>query len=149
MKKNLVILCLLVLSFVTFASVNVIEKVLRSFKETFPTAEQVKWQEFSDNYIVNFVELGVRNRINYDKDGNVLSATRYYGQENLPVNLMIKLRKKYGTAKVFGVTEVETEASVDYYIKLEDDVNWTTVKSDAVGNMEVVEKYKKAPGSNQ
>jgi hypothetical protein len=144
MKKNVVFLCLLVLSLATYANANVNEKVLRSFNETFPAAEQVKWQEFSDNYIVNFVEMGVRNRINYDKDGNVISATRYYGQENLPVNLLIKIRKKYPTSKVFGVTEVESDASVDYYIKLEDDANWTTVKSDGVGNMEVVEKYKKA-----
>jgi hypothetical protein len=147
MKKNFVILCLLLLGGVTIANANVNEKVLRSFKETFPTAEQVKWQEFSDNYIVNFVEMGVRNRINYDKDGNVISATRYYSQENLPVNLLIKLKKKYAAYKIFGVTEVETEASVDYYIKLEDDTNWVTVKSDATGNMEIVEKYKKAPGS--
>jgi len=145
MKKKLLFLALVVVSLAGYANVNVNEKVLRSFNETFPSAEQVKWQEFSDNYIVNFVELGVRNRINYDKDGNVISATRYYGQENLPVNLLVKTRKKFPSAKIFGVTEVETEASVDYYIKLEDSMNWITVKSDAIGNMEVVEKYKKAP----
>ncbi|HTQ26647.1 MAG TPA: hypothetical protein VMI35_00895, partial [Puia sp.] len=137
MKKKLLFLALVVVSLAGYANVNVNEKVLRSFNETFPSAEQVKWQEFSDNYIVNFVELGVRNRINYDKDGNVISATRYYGQENLPVNLLVKTRKKFPSAKIFGVTEVETEASVDYYIKLEDSMNWITVKSDAIGNMEV------------
>jgi hypothetical protein len=147
MKKNAIFLCSLMICIASFASASVNEKVLKSFKETFPTAEEVKWQEFSDNYIVNFVEGGVRNRINYDKDGNLLSATRYYGQENLPVNILCKIKKKYPDAKVFGVTELETEASVEYYIKLEDETNWITVKSDMVGNTAVVEKYKKAPST--
>ena len=38
-----------------------------------------------------------------------------------------------------------TDAVVEYYIKLEDAENWITVKSNVDGNMQVVEKYKKAP----
>ena len=101
-------------------------------------------QEYSDNYVVNFMELGIRERITYDKDGNFISAMRYYLEENLPPNILFKVKKKYPGQKVFGVTEVETDTSVDYYIKLEDSSNWTTVKSDVSGVMEVVEKYKKA-----
>src|SRR4249919_3640477 len=71
------------------------EKVLKSFKETFPKAEQVNWQEFTDNYVVNFTSVGIRERITYDKDGNFISATRYYLQENLPANIICKLKKKY------------------------------------------------------
>jgi hypothetical protein len=144
MKKHTVLACLLTLCLGTIASASVNEKVLKTFKETFPAAEQVKWQEFTDNYIVNFVEQGIRDRITYDKDGNVISATRYYGQENLPVNILCKLKKKYPNAKVFGVTEVENDAGIEYYIKLEGNADWTTVKSDIVGNTEVVERYKKA-----
>ena len=144
MKKHTVLLCLLTLCMGTFASATVNEKVLKTFKETFPAAEEVKWQEFTDNYIVNFVEQGIRDRITYDKDGNVINATRYYGQENLPVNILCKLKKKYPNAKVFGVTEVENEAGIEYYIKLEGTTDWTTVKSDIVGNTEIVEHYKKA-----
>ncbi len=42
------------------------------------------------------------------------------------------------------VTEMTSETNSEYYIKLEDDTSWTTVKSDISGSMEVVEKYKKA-----
>ena len=145
MKKSLIIsISMMVFSLAMYANVEVNEKVLKSFKETFPKAEQVNWQEYSDNYVVNFMELGIRERITYDKDGNFISATRYYLEENLPTNILFKVKKKYPGQKVFGVTEVETDTSVDYYIKLEDSSNWTTVKSDVSGVMEVVEKYKKA-----
>jgi hypothetical protein len=123
---------------------NVNEKVLKSFHETFPNASQVNWQEFSDNYIVNFVEGDVRTRINYDKEGNFINATRYYQEQNLPVNILCKLKKRFPDLSVFGVTEMENESTSEYYIKMQDDKSWTTVKSDAAGNLEVVEKYKKA-----
>ncbi len=145
MKKNVILsVCLLAAGFGALASPVVDEKVLKSFTETFPKAEQVKWEEFSDNYVVNFVVMGTRERISYDRDGNFISATRYYTEENLPLNILCKIRKKYANQKVFGVTEVETEASLEYYIKMEDGTNWTTVKSDSGGNLQVVEKYKKA-----
>ncbi|HEV3250154.1 MAG TPA: hypothetical protein VGZ71_04340, partial [Puia sp.] len=72
MKKNLILsICFLALCTLSFAySRTVNEKVLKSFREAFPHAEQVSWQEFSDNYIVNFIEGDIRTRINYDKDGN-------------------------------------------------------------------------------
>jgi hypothetical protein len=145
MKKSLIIsISMMAFSLALYANVEVNEKVLKSFKETFPKAEQVNWQEYSDNYVVNFMELGIRERITYDKDGNFVSATRYYLEENLPTNILFKVKKKFPGQKVFGVTELETDTSVDYYIKLVDDSNWTTVKSDVSGVMEVVEKYKKA-----
>jgi hypothetical protein len=119
------------------------QKVIQSFNQTFPFAENVKWQEFTDRYSVHFKTGSVMTIANYDKDGNFLGATRYYGTENLPLNILCKIKKKYADKKIFGVTEISTEEIVDYYIKLEDDANWVTVKSDASGSFEIVEKYKK------
>ena len=145
MKKYFILsVCILILGFVSRANFTVDEKVLKTFKETFPKAEQVKWEEFTDNYVVNFFEAGIRERVSYDRDGNFLNATRYFGEEHLPVNILCKIRKKYPEQKVFGVTEVETPDDIQYYIKLEDATNWTTVKSDTGGNFELVEKYKRA-----
>jgi hypothetical protein len=146
MKKNIIFsVCLLALCTMGFAgSPSVNEKVLKSFNETFPHAQQVSWQEFSDNYIVNFKEGEVRSRVTYDLDGNFVSATRYYFEQNLPINILCKLKNKYSGRKIYGVTEIETETSVEYYIKLEDDNFWTTIKSDSGSNFEMVEKLRKA-----
>ena len=125
-------------------NITVSDKLLQTFKQTFPDAEQVKWLEQEDKYTVNFKEKGIITKIEYDKEGNFMSSLRYYTEKNLPVNILCRLQKKYADKKVFGVTEMATETAVEYYIKLEDDNNWITVKSTVDGNMQVVEKYKKA-----
>jgi len=147
LKRNLLLLlCLLSFSAGIFANrgVTINEKLLQTFKQTFPDAEQVKWLETSDKYTVNFKDNGITTKVDYDKDGNFVSSVRYYYEKNLPVNIICKLQKKYSDKKVFGVTEMTTESNVEYYIKLEDAKSWMTVKSNVDGNMEVVEKYKKA-----
>jgi hypothetical protein len=146
-KHFLVLFCLLSVSAGVFAHdgiSNISEKLLQTFKQTFPDAEQVKWLEQSDKFTVNFRENGILTKVDYDKDGNFLSSVRYYYEKNLPVNIICKLQKRFANKKVFGVTEMTTETSVEYYIKMEDETTWITVKSNIDGNMEVVEKYKKA-----
>ena len=146
-KALFTFVCFLTLSAGAFATdgFSISEKMLQSFKQTFPDAEQVKWLEGADRYTVNFKENGILTKIDYDKDGNFISSLRYYMERNLPINILCRLQKKYADKKVFGVTEVTSDATVEYYIKLEDADNWITVKSNADGNMQVVEKYKKAP----
>jgi hypothetical protein len=119
------------------------EKLVLSFNKTFPQAENVVWQEFSDRYMVHFEEENIRAIVNYDKDGNFLNSTRYYKAENLPLHILYKIIKKYPGKKIFGVTEITNEDSIDYFIKMEDDTNWITVKSDVTGSFQLVEKYKK------
>jgi hypothetical protein len=120
------------------------DKLLQAFNRTFPDAQQVKWAETEDRYMVNFKQGDILTKVEYDKEGNFVSSLRYYSEKNLPVNILCRLQKKYADKKVFGVTEVTTEASVEYYVKLEDAENWITVKSNVDGIMQVVEKYKKA-----
>ncbi len=138
--------CFLTLTAGAFASdgISISEKLLSTFKQTFPDAEHVKWLEASDRYTVNFSENGILTKIDYDKDGNFISSIRYYTEKNLPINILCRLQKKYADKKVFGVTEITTDAAVEYYVKMEDASNWITVRSNVDGNMQVVEKYKKA-----
>jgi len=145
-KNFFALICLLTVSAGVFAfdGITINEKLLKSFKQTFPNAQEVKWIEQQDKYTVNFKEKGILNKIDYDKDGNFLSSIRYYSEKNLPVNILVKLQKKFAGKKIFGVTEMNQDSSVTYYIKLEDEKNWITVKSDSDANLEITEKYSKA-----
>ena len=148
MKKSLAMLIgifMLAFCMQTFAAdgPEVNEKVIRSFKLTFPDAEKVSWQEFAERYVVHFEEGDIQTVMDFDKEGNYLVSKRYYKEDKLPVNILCKLRKKYADKKISIVTEVSTENNTDYYIKLEDATTWMTVKSDGGGSMEVVDKYKK------
>jgi hypothetical protein len=139
-------LCMLVLSAGAFAAkeYSISDKMLQTFKQTFPDAQQVVWSEQGDKYTVNFRQGDILSKVEYDKDGNFLNSLRYYSEKNLPVTILCRLQKRFSDKKVFGVTEMATDSSVEYYIKLEGETDWITVRSNIDGNMQVVEKYKKA-----
>jgi hypothetical protein len=146
MKKLIILFYSLILGAGSFAlnSKNFNEKLFRSFKETFPKAEQVIWTELPETYIVNFVENGIRSRIVYDKNGDFISSTRTYFARDLPYYVLICINKKYPEKRIFGVTEIASSGTIEYYIKMEDSKIWATIKVDGSGNLELVEKYKKA-----
>jgi len=147
MKKLLVLMYSLMVGFGSMAVpiTNVNEKIVRAFKETYPKAEKVDWKEYPESYIVYFVEDGVRSNIIYAKDGSFISSTRYYKEETLPFYLLVTVKKKFVDKRIFGVTEISTPNRIEYYIKMEDEKRWMTIKVDPDGNLELVEKFNKAP----
>lgn len=145
MKKLLVVAIAAVFSVSLYAApTNVNEKVLKIFKETFASAEDVKWSESETSYSVSFFLSGIQSRIVYDKDGNIVSSLRYYSPQYLPMNVYRSLLKKYGNKKLFGVTEVAAEDNIVYYVKIYDAKYWYTVRADNSGNQQVTEKLKRA-----
>ena len=142
MKKLFVILARALLTVTAYAD-DPNEKVLQSFNETFAGAEEVKWEEFSTYYTVSFVNAGIRSKVNYDKEGTMLGSIRYYYPQMLPLNIYNNLKKENARKTLFGVTEVTFGNDVTYYVKVEDEKHWITLKVDVSGNSQVTEKYKK------
>lgn len=151
MKKFLVVFYSLLIAISVFAadSVQVDKKVLRAFKTDFPNAQEIAWRELKGTYIVLFTDKGLRTKASYWKDGTLVNYTRSYTEQQLPYAIQLKLKEEYQGQKVFGVTEIgitssaRDQVTVEYFIKLEDDKNWTTVKADDSGNLSVVEKFSK------
>ncbi|WP_205508367.1 hypothetical protein [Longitalea arenae] len=119
------------------------EKVLKAFNETFTGVQEVRWEEFPKYYAVSFVSGGIRAKVNYDKDGNMISSIRYYNPQLLPLYILNKINKENPRKKMFGVTEVTHGGLIAYYIKLEDKTHWYTLKVDVDGNSQLTEKYRK------
>ena len=142
-RVSISVVCLFLLAATSFAYLPN-EKVLKSFESTFSSPQEVKWYEHPDYYEVSFVQSDIRANVKYDLEGNFMSSTRYYKEQQLPTNILCKLKKRYADKNIFGVTELTSTDEVNYYIKLEDSKNWITVKVNGNGQMEVFEKYKKA-----
>jgi hypothetical protein len=124
------------------ATVN--ENLIKAFKETFPKASTVEWQENKDSYFVHFKENSITTEIEYDHNGNFIESERYYTDiDMLPLHLACDLHKKFGSKTVFGITETNNDVDNFYYVKLQDDKEWITVKGNAQGILEVVERYNK------
>ncbi|MDQ3846698.1 MAG: hypothetical protein M3342_22200 [Bacteroidota bacterium] len=145
MKKLLFAAATLV-SLLSFATppADINAKVLKAFNETFTHAQNVIWNEVAGYYDVSFKMNDIQTRVRYDNRGNFIQSIRYYNEQQLPLNVVSKLKKRYADKKVFGVTEMTTTSEVIYRIVLEDEKHWLIVHADATGSIEEMEKYNKA-----
>jgi len=147
MKKLIFALAMLLGSATIFAITppEVNEKVLKAFQETFKNPKDVNWHEYENYYEVDFKQDEIKTQVRYDSEGNITGTTRYYFENQLPPHILSNIKKKYPQRSVYGVTEIYAEKDLQYYITMEDEKNWYTVKSNPVGNLEQTEKFKKAP----
>jgi hypothetical protein len=122
---------------------EVTENVLNAFKQTFYDPKEIKWYENDYGYEVHFKCDNVQSKVWYDKEGNIITTNRYYGEQNLHPFILGKIKKKYADKKVFGITEITNDSGLNYYVTLEDEKSWLTLKADALGHLEVYEKLKK------
>src|SRR5437870_8817260 len=97
MKKLFVLLFTLLVVASSFANSprNIDEKLLSILSTSFPHAERVSWQELSNTYVVSFIENGIRSRIVYQKDGQIVNVIRYYFEENLPVDVSMAAKRSF------------------------------------------------------
>ena len=141
----------LMLGMVSFAFTQkaIDEKLLHTFKASFPNAEEVNWFESRETNIVSFKENGVRTRAVYKRNNQLQNLTRSYNETNLPYPIQFKIKQYYPDKKIYGVIEMTTNdenlSITEYNIKLEDEKNWYTVQMDREGGMTIVEKFKKSP----
>jgi hypothetical protein len=145
MKKFLLLLCTAAISTLAIAKDDPTEKIIQRFTQTFQDAHNVTWDEVADKmFEVKFTHRNIASRAVYDQKGNIVRLIRYYEKDQLPVLISSKLDRKYEGKKVFGVTEVTVNDEIIYQIVLEDAKNWTYLRSDIYGNMELEKKFRKA-----
>jgi hypothetical protein len=149
MKKLVVLFAAFVVSFQTFAYDPINEKLIRSFKSSFPNAAQVNWQEIQNAFIVSFVDQNIRARAYYDKEGALTQVIRYYHEQTLPFNILHTIKQQFGGKKIFGIVEVTAPSAdktlqTEYFVKLEDARHWITVKVYSDGNTTVTQRLRKA-----
>jgi hypothetical protein len=144
MKKVLYLVVLLISVSATAATPpEISEKVIKAFKETFAGAEDVSWREMENSCQASFKVSEITVRAIYDNEGSLLKTIRYYGEKNLPSNILAKLKKKHVGKEIFGVTEIVTDSEMVFYIVLKDEKNWYWINSDPYGNMVQEQKLKR------
>ena len=92
----------------------------------------------------NFRQDEVQVRAQYDAEGKLLKTIRYYSEKQLLPNIVSKIKQRYAGKVINGVTETSSDEDVNFVISLKDDKNWYIVKSDVYGNLQQIEKYKRA-----
>ncbi|RYY41624.1 MAG: hypothetical protein EOO08_00380 [Chitinophagaceae bacterium] len=123
-------------------SVN--EKVLKAFTTTFVSAQDVRWSEHKGLFEAAFTFNEIQTRVRYDADGNALQTIRYYFEQQLPLNILTKVKSGYDGYKVYGVTEISSDDHTEYHIVLESATGWVFVQADNSGYLNEEKKMGKA-----
>ncbi|WP_114792904.1 hypothetical protein U0035_03215 [Niabella yanshanensis] len=145
--KNLILSAAVILS-LTFNAAAAIakpvnDKAQKTFDLLFKDADNVKWSESNSNYEAFFDSEGIKTRVTIDAKGNLLQTIRYYGESNLPANVLYNVKNDYKGKEVFGVTEVTNKNGVNYRIVLKDDKHYTHINANNSGDTELVSKHKR------
>ena len=133
---------------VATASANPKENILKNFASAFPNADSVVWQQGDTEMSVYFINAGMKCRIWYDVDGNILRCIRYCRQDKLPPMVIASLQKNYPAMKISGITEFSSAEKFVYEIVLENEKKFFIVSADVTGNLSLTRKFNKAPVEN-
>lgn len=122
------------------------DRAQKTFVRDFPNADHVNWVESNngDLYTAYFKMYDVKTVANFGRDGQLISVLRYYKEDRLPLSVLALVKSEYENMTIFGVTEYSRNRNEDvaYYLRLEDNAHWYTVK--VVGNdMDLVEEFDK------
>lgn len=123
--------------------INIPPKVLDAFTQNFNNVKNIKWVTGENTYTVYFEQNDSRTCIEYDKEGNFFLSTRYYGENKLPFNILLKIKEKYKGKTIKIVTEVIDKDRILYSINVEDEDNIYVIESDGNAYTHIVKKFKK------
>ena len=116
-------------------------KLIQSFKETFPNAENVKWTDDKNGYFVSFYQHGNFEKIFYNKENDFVCSWKYTDGKDLPTNIVMALKQKYGESNIKGVTELTNQTGMIYSIKFSKADNLYDLQVNADGTILKEEKY--------
>jgi hypothetical protein len=123
MKKIILsISVLLVLSFSSLdatASVNPGDNPEQKFKAAFPTAECVKWSREGDYRKVSFMLYGRGAQAFFSPEGDLLGTMRNVLYADLPIKIMIAVRKRFDNSVPYAITEINRVDGTYYKFAVE------------------------------
>lgn len=146
--KKIIIALMMVLtlnSLTAFAGdENVNEKVLTAFMQDFNNATDVQWTVGEDFYQVAFTYFNKHVFAFYSTAGELYGTARYISSLDLPLHLLISLKKEYNRYWISDLFEVAKDGSTSYYITLEDADNIIMLKASAGNDWVNWKKTKKS-----
>ncbi|WP_298737435.1 hypothetical protein [uncultured Chitinophaga sp.] len=119
------------------------ESLLRLFSHTFPDAKYVRWTEEEGYYIVSFTRNDTQCRIWYDKEGSLVYSLKYCQETELPMKVLLAVKKRFHHQQIAGVTELTNKSGVHYELVLSDEKKWYVVNSTAYGDVTLKYSFSK------
>ena len=111
------------------------ESLVQLFNRTFPDAKYVRWAEQEGLYVVSFTRNDAQCRIWYDKEGSLVYSLKYCQETELPMKVLLAVKKRYHDKHIDGVTELTNKNGVTYEVVLSDEKKWYVVNATAYADV--------------
>ena len=113
MKKSVMTIALIMLSFVSFAQKikeqNVPQVIKKALSEKFPNAKNVKWDKEENNFEASFKNNNIDNSILFNANGKIIETEIAIEVNQLPKNALQYLNDNFKNQKVKEAAKIITE----------------------------------------
>lgn len=113
MKKSVMTIALIMLSFVSFAQKtkeqNVPQVIKKVLNEKFPNAKNVKWDKEENNFEASFKNNNIDNSILFNANGKIIETEIAIEVNQLPKNALQYLNDNFKNQKVKEAAKIITE----------------------------------------
>lgn len=140
MKKQILVLALILAGITgsSFAAGNpdINKYALVSFHKQFSDAQNVQWENNSGFLKASFEMNNQTLYAYYSAQGELLAVTRYISTNQLPVQLLITLKKEFADYWISDLFEIRVNGDTSYYVTVEDGSRKKILKSDDTSTWE-------------
>lgn len=122
---------------------NIDERVEKSFKKTFASAQQESWSRVNN---LNKVQFNLNGQVLFaylDDEGTLVGVYRNILSTQLPISLMTEVKEEYSDYWISTLFEVANEGATTYYITLENAGQQLVLKSENSSSWSVFSRTKK------
>lgn len=113
MKKSVMTIALIMLSFVSFAQKtkeqNVPQVIKKALSGKFPNAKNVKWDKEENNFEASFKNNNIDNSILFNANGKIIETEIAIEVNQLPKNALQYLNDNFKNQKVKEAAKIITE----------------------------------------
>ncbi len=122
---------------------NVNERVEKSFKKEFASAQQESWTRVNNLNKVQFTMNGQILFAYLNDEGTLVGVYRNILSSQLPISLMTQVKDEYSGYWISSLFEVANDGLTTYYITLENADQQLVLKSENSANWTVFSKTRK------
>jgi hypothetical protein len=121
---------------------NMSTRAVGNFLKQFSDVHTESWSKKDDGYRARFNRNKIKYMVDYDPKGNWVNTIRVYDENMLPTRVRKTVKVGFLDFSIVKVIELETNKTVAYFVKIEDNISLKTVRV-MDGEMDVVEDLKK------
>lgn len=121
-------------------TVQINEKAVSHFKQTFKDAMDERWTVGQDCYRVSFEKESVKYIVDYYLNGRQRNIIRIYDESHLPADIRLAVKTAFIDSEIILINELQFGKILAYFIKIRQDGLSKTIKA-MDGQIEIVEEF--------